>query len=81
MCEDLLPANMRNATVTRHFSGKGMRRIAEPPGMYADVTRFPSKPPAPMTFARVDGQSTQRSSHISHRLYSHFRFGVAKRIY
>ena len=81
VCEDLLPANMRNSALEDIFLGKGMRRIAEPPGMYADSIVSPSKPLAKMTFARVDSAQTRMEfAHLASVVFS-LRFGVAKRIY
>ncbi|HYI91968.1 MAG TPA: GNAT family N-acetyltransferase, partial [Bryobacteraceae bacterium] len=60
---------------------KGMRRIAEPPGMYADSIASPSKPPARMTFARVESAQTRMEfAHLASFVFS-LHLGVSKRIY
>jgi ribosomal protein S18 acetylase RimI-like enzyme len=81
LCEDMLPCDLRDSALRSIFLSKGMRRIAEPPGMYAEAIAPPLKPPAKMTFARVDSEQTRLEfAHLASVVFS-LRFGVSKRIY
>jgi ribosomal protein S18 acetylase RimI-like enzyme len=81
VCEDLLAPDRRDAVLERVFQSKGMRRIADPPGMYADRIVPPVRPAAPLTFAQVDSEHTRLEfAHIASTVFS-LPFVTAKRIY
>jgi ribosomal protein S18 acetylase RimI-like enzyme len=81
VCEDLLPRESRDWKLRAIFLSKGMRRIAEPPGMYAARIAPARKPAPPMTFARVNSEQTRLEfAHIASVVFS-LRFEVSKRIY
>jgi ribosomal protein S18 acetylase RimI-like enzyme len=81
VCEDLLPPEHRGVPLRTIFLSRGMRCIAEPPGMYAEELLQPSKPAAQMTFARVDSTQTRLEyAHLASVVFS-LRFDVSKQIY
>jgi ribosomal protein S18 acetylase RimI-like enzyme len=81
VCDDLLAPELRDWRMRSIFRQKGMTRIAEAPGMYAEHLRPPARPPAPMTFARVTTERERLEfAHIASVVFS-LPFGTSKRIY
>ena len=81
ICDDLVPADYREARMRQLFRDKGMLRIADPPGMYAEQVLPRTKPPADMTFARVQNEQTRLEfAHIASVVFS-LAFRTSKRIY
>lgn len=81
VCEDLLPLNQRGLALQLLFQSKRMRRIADPPGMYAERILPATKLPAPMTFSTVASERTRLEFvHIASTVFS-LSFVTAQRIY
>ena len=81
LCEDLLKPHDTTGWMRSIFQYKGMLRIGDPPGMFADRLSPPVRPPAEMTFAPVTTQQTRLEfAHVASVVFS-LTFGVSQRIY
>jgi ribosomal protein S18 acetylase RimI-like enzyme len=81
VCDDLVAPELREWRVRNIFRSRGMLRIAEAPGMYAESLLPRVRPAAPMTFARVTTERARLEfAHIASVVFS-LPFGTAKRIY
>ena len=81
ICDDLLAPELRDWRMRNIFRSKGMTRIAEAPGMYAESLLPHTRRPAPMTFARVTTERARLEfAHIASVVFS-LPFGTSKRIY
>jgi ribosomal protein S18 acetylase RimI-like enzyme len=81
VCDDMVPAGLRDRGMRTAFRSQGMSRIASPPGMYAEEIAAQVKPPAPLTFARVSTEDTRLEfAHIASIVFS-LPFSTSKRIY
>ena len=58
VCEDLLSPSVRKVA-RQAFTGRGMRVVAQPPGMYADRIWPRDRPPANIEFRRVEDDRTR----------------------
>jgi ribosomal protein S18 acetylase RimI-like enzyme len=81
VCEDLIPKELRGLCLRAIFSSRGMRCIAEAPGIYAESLLQPLRSPAQMTFGRVSSAETRLEfAHLASVVFA-LRFEVSKRIY
>jgi ribosomal protein S18 acetylase RimI-like enzyme len=81
VCENLLPLELRDWRMGHVFRSKGMTRIAEAPGMYAECLLPPTRPPARMTFARVTTERARLEfAHIASVVFA-LPFETSRRIY
>lgn len=81
VCDDLIAPELRDWRMRNVFRSKGMFRIAEAPGMYAECLLPRQRAAATMTFARVTTERARLEfAHIASVVFS-LPFGTSKRIY
>jgi GNAT superfamily N-acetyltransferase len=81
LCEDMLAEKGRAGAARSAFRSKGMLRIADPPGMFAEQIQPPVREPAPMAFVRVSDEKTRLEfAHIASVVFT-LPFETSKRIY
>jgi ribosomal protein S18 acetylase RimI-like enzyme len=81
LCEDLLSPAMRDGPTHNLFRSNGMLRVAQTPGMYTNSLKARAKPPAPITFRRVEDTRTRLEfAHIASVVFS-LPYATATRIY
>jgi GNAT superfamily N-acetyltransferase len=81
VCDDLLAPELRDWRMRNIFRSKGMTRIAEAPGMYAESLLPRARPPARMAFARVTTEATRLEfAHIASVVFA-LPFETSRRIY